>query len=179
MEERVIKTGEYTIPAGMDAEIKDGKVIVREKESEDEMIRKDIVVSVELRLTQSEKAEIYAYLEKLKESLHISETCKENADSFTKDLENNPQTSAAILRHYLVWSENSEEDCPYTWKVLAGAIMDGIKALEEQKPSEELMEVDLEKEIIRYQREDMERDTTVRDVARHFYELGLNARKEE
>jgi hypothetical protein len=29
-------------------------------------------------------------------------------------------------------------------------------------------EVDLEKEIIRYQREDMDRDTTVRDVARHF-----------
>ena len=40
-------------------------------------------------------------------------------------------------------------------------------------------EVDLEKEIIRYQREDMDRDTTVRDVARHFYKLGLKARKEE
>ena len=37
--------------------------------------------------------------------------------------------------------------------------------------------VDLEKEIIRYQREDMDRDTTVGDAARHFYKLGLNARK--
>lgn len=42
-----------------------------------------------------------------------------------------------------------------------------------------MKEVDLEKEIIRYQREDMDRDTTVGDVARHFYELGRNTRKEE
>lgn len=41
--------------------------------------------------------------------------------------------------------------------------------------AQEKSEFDLEKEIIRYQREDMDRDTTVRDVARHFYELGLNA----
>lgn len=45
--------------------------------------------------------------------------------------------------------------------------------------AQEKSESDLEKEIIRYQREDMDRDTTVRDVARHFYELGLKARKEE
>lgn len=49
-----------------------------------------------------------------------------------------------------------------------------IDSLQQEQP-----EVDLEKEIIRYQREDMDRDTTVKDVARHFYELGLNARKEE
>ena len=52
--------------------------------SEDERIRKDIVAAVEMRgdLTQGRKSEIYAYLEKQKESLHISETCKENVDSF-------------------------------------------------------------------------------------------------
>lgn len=49
-----------------------------------------------------------------------------------------------------------------------------IATLQQEQP-----EVDLEKEIIRYQREDMVRDTTVGDVARHFYKLGLNARKEE
>lgn len=43
---------------------------------------------------------------------------------------------------------------------------------------QEQSEVDLDKEIIRYQREDMDRDTTVRDVARHFFELG-KAKKEE
>ena len=47
-----------------------------------------------------------------------------------------PRSSAEILRHYLCWAENSEEDCPYTWKDLADAIMDGIKALDEQKPAE-------------------------------------------
>lgn len=44
---------------------------------------------------------------------------------------------------------------------------------------QEQPEVDLEKEIIRYQREDMDRDTTVADVARHFNELGHNARKDK
>lgn len=48
-----------------------------------------------------------------------------------------------------------------------------IISIQQEQP-----EVDLEKEIIRYQREDMDRDTTIRDVARHFYNLGLNARKE-
>ena len=55
-----------------------------------------------------------------------------------------------------------------------------LKSLRPQphwKPSEEQPEVDLEKDIIRYQREDMDRDTTVGDVARHFYELGLKARE--
>ena len=53
-------------------------------------------------------------------------------------------------------------------------IYDAIDSLQQEQP-----EVDLEKEIIRYQREDMDRDTTVKDVAHHFYELGFNARKEE
>ena len=34
---------EYTIPQGYEAEIKDGKVIVRKAESEDEKIRKEII----------------------------------------------------------------------------------------------------------------------------------------
>lgn len=38
-----LKGWEYTIPEGMEAEIKDGKIIVREKESEDERIRKEII----------------------------------------------------------------------------------------------------------------------------------------
>ena len=42
-----LKGWEYTIPEGMEAEIKDGKVIVREKESEDEKIRKEIISFIE------------------------------------------------------------------------------------------------------------------------------------
>lgn len=41
------------------------------------------------------------------------------------------------------------------------------------KHRQEQLEADLEKEIMRYQREDMDRDTTVRDVARHFAEWGV------
>ena len=58
--------------------------------------------------------------------------------------------------------------------IVLDKLEDFVTSLQQEQP-----EVDLEKEIIRYQREDMDRDTTVRDVAHHFYKLGLNARKEE
>jgi hypothetical protein len=47
------------------------------------------------------------------------------------------------------------------------------KYLQQEQP-----EVELEKEIIRYRREDMDRDTTVGDVARHFYGLRNHALEE-
>jgi hypothetical protein len=60
---------EYTIPEGYEAEIKDGKVIVKKKESEDEKIRKAII-----RLLQNggymepqDKEKAFAWLEKQKE----------------------------------------------------------------------------------------------------------------
>lgn len=43
----------------------------------------------------------------------------------------------------------------------------------------EAKDVDLKKEIMKYQREIYDRDTTVRDVAKHFFELGLKAQKGE
>lgn len=52
-----------------------------------------------------------------------------------------------------------------------------FKAGAEWMASRVQSEGDLEKEIMQYQREDMDRDTTVKDVARHFYELGRNTRK--
>ena len=54
-----------------------------------------------------------------------------------------------------------------------------IRERDKARIQQEQQEADLEKEIIRYQREDMDQDTTVRDVAKHFYKLGLNVRKEE
>ena len=39
---------EFTIPEGMEAEIKDGKVILKRKESEDERIRKEIIRIVDV-----------------------------------------------------------------------------------------------------------------------------------
>lgn len=41
--------------------------------------------------------------------------------------------------------------------------------------SHDVKGVDLEKEIMRYQREIYDRDTTVKDVAKHFFKLGLMA----
>lgn len=55
--------------------------------------------------------------------------------TYEDDFVSEHKTSLEILKHYLIWAENSEEDCPYTWKELAAAIKDGITALE-QKPAE-------------------------------------------
>lgn len=62
---------------------------------------------------------------------------------------------------------------PYPNKVCKDYTYSVMK--EQEQPE---VELELEKEIIRYQREDMDRDTTVRDVAHHFYKLGLNAKKD-
>lgn len=92
------------------------------KESEGERIRKEIISALKFANDGGIYDKHIAYLEKQKEQKPVAGE--------------NPQTSAEILRHYLVWAGNSEEDCPYTWKTLADAIRDGIKALEEQKPAE-------------------------------------------
>ena len=49
-----LKGWEYTIPDGMEAEIKDDKVIVREKESEDERIRKELISLVRMHVTEND-----------------------------------------------------------------------------------------------------------------------------
>lgn len=58
---------ELTIPDGMEAFIKDGKVIVREKESEDERIRTRLIALVEAFGQGEYKDEMLVYLEKQKE----------------------------------------------------------------------------------------------------------------
>ena len=68
-----LKGWEYTIPEGYEAEIKDGKVVVREKESKDERIRKDLIESIKIgkrtgiTFTDSAAEEYIAWLEKQKE----------------------------------------------------------------------------------------------------------------
>ena len=71
-----LKGFEYTIPEGFEAEIKDGKVVIRPKESDDERIRKDLIAVFNM-IKEKEglgaswsgiKVEkIIAYLEKQKE----------------------------------------------------------------------------------------------------------------
>ena len=63
---------EYTIPEGMEAEIKDGKVIIKKAESEDERIRKELKEAFEAYDIESTWngipiRSIFAWLEKQKE----------------------------------------------------------------------------------------------------------------
>jgi len=57
------------------------------KESEDERLANQLINLVqsagEVLLVPTNKEELIGWIKKCKESLHISETCKENADSFT------------------------------------------------------------------------------------------------
>ena len=60
---------EYTIPEGYEAEIKDGKVIIKKKESEDERIRKELIAAFQNGVTYNQiskaRAKDYiAWLEK-------------------------------------------------------------------------------------------------------------------
>lgn len=70
-----LKGWEYTIPEGMEAVIKDGKIIVREQESEDERIRKVITEIVEqsniIGLHGISREKMFAWLEKQKEQKPI------------------------------------------------------------------------------------------------------------
>ena len=74
-----LKGWEYTIPEGMEAEIKDGKIVVREKESEDERIRKATIKLLNRTIALPAITEIDGirveqmidYLEKQKEPLPI------------------------------------------------------------------------------------------------------------
>lgn len=97
-----LKGGEYTIPDGMDAEIKDGKIIVKERESEDEVIRKAIlgltyIDGIEPILTKCSitAQDIRAYLEKQK-----------NRGPLTKEEE-------YILYRIIEFLE--DETCPSEW----------------------------------------------------------------
>jgi hypothetical protein len=77
--------------------LKDYETIFPElRESEDERIRKAIVHLLEvasdaylIEATGFKKEQFLSYLEKQKESLHISETCKENAEYFTSQCGDN------------------------------------------------------------------------------------------
>lgn len=64
--------GEWAVPEGYEAEIKDGKIIVRKKESEDETIRKNIISFLESHVPDSPtscigKTQMINWLERQKE----------------------------------------------------------------------------------------------------------------
>ena len=147
----------YTIPKGMKAEIRDGKVIIKRKESRDERIRKAIVALIE-DLQQSDKnfadvelTDMLAWLEKQKINTEGDfgrgydcgyEACLNSygAEFFEKQKEQKPR-----------WEINN----PYTTKWTKEMIDEKFeKLVEEFNPewSEEDKPVDLEKFIEKAQR---------------------------
>lgn len=76
---------EYTIPQGFEAEIKDGKVIVRKAESEDEKIRRELLIDVP-KVFPSDKAYRYiAWLEKCAPKTHndVGQYIKLNCEPYS------------------------------------------------------------------------------------------------
>ena len=111
------------------------------RESEDEKIIEELIEYLTVTrqidfVSRPDRQRWITYLEKQKESLHIPETCKENANSFTGELEKE-------FEKYL--SENIEFD-------RAGSAMDKWN------------------EGCHLNRNNLE------DIARYFYELGLNSK---
>ena len=71
------------------------------------------------------------------------------------------------------YPSDSEHD--YLCRIEEGAYKNSIHIIN----SLEVKEVDLEKEVMRYLREIYDRDTTVKDVAKHFFKFGLKTQKGE
>ena len=88
-----LKGWEYTIPEGMEAEIKDGKIVVREKESEDERIRMKLYHTVLGTPDTSDwfndisKDAMLAYLEKQKEHSMSTEETELNSLAFLSQMD--------------------------------------------------------------------------------------------
>lgn len=131
-----LKGWEYTIPEGMEAVIKDCKIIVREKESKDERIRKALIQHIKYNVSVISgwrKEELIAWLEK-QGSQNL-----DNSEKICKD-EQNPAWSEEneyVYNEILKRVENKklyEHDLEYIYKWL--------KALKERcawKPSDEQM----------------------------------------
>lgn len=92
-------------------------------ESDDERIRKELIdyilYKVGPHITEEQEHRWVSWLEKQKESLHIPESCKENADSFTdederiikeiRDLLVNACEADRRYPHLLAWLEKQKE----------------------------------------------------------------------
>ena len=124
------------------------------------------------------------YEKKYNDALHLAKSyygkgCNEFLDTiFTELSESEDERINKAIQKYLDWLTAYPIYAPigeYSIRDMLHYLYNLERKQKEQK--QEQKEVDLEKEIIRYQREDMDRDTTVGDVARHFYELGLKARE--
>lgn len=107
--------GEWAIPEGYEAEIKDGKIIVRKKESEDERMRKSLIEY--LKTKDHECDHWIAYLEKQKERGPLTKEEEYTLQRIIEQLE--------------------DEGCPQSWKDLLYDIYNlPYEKQNEKKPAE-------------------------------------------
>ena len=136
-----LKGWEYTIPEGMEAIIKDGKVIVREKESEEERIRKELINFILYKakgVSEEQEHSWVVYLEKQKEQ-NPAEWSKEDREMLTRCVAAIPVQGDEImptsylnkLRNWLEslskrlnlqskreWNEENKKDIDYIIQIL-------------------------------------------------------------
>ena len=101
---------EYTIPKGYTAEIVDGKVIVKKKESEGEKIRKNCIHFLELQKAHhadtSEIDDCIAYLEKQKEQKIVQSDNKRDKSSQLAVAHAVEQTKSLLEK----WEKQKEQE---------------------------------------------------------------------
>lgn len=87
-----LKGWEYTIPENMEAEIKDGKIIVKQKESEDERIRKEImhyILYCADGISEEQEIKWIAYLEKhIRKDEEVKEIEDKSIESLNEAVKN-------------------------------------------------------------------------------------------
>lgn len=140
-----LKGWEYTIPENMEAEIKDGKIIVKQKESEDEKIRKELLEEIayivpkdyecdsegQTLMAYQERIDKYrAYLEKQKEP-HYSPLCNTVKDKIREYMANHFIADAVVKTDM---------------KSIVNAMEEGVRlGKEEQKRTEGDNETEIQK----------------------------------
>ena len=100
-----LKGWEYTIPEGMEAVIKDGKIIVREKENEDERIRKEIISFIQDDIDEINLKVSGDYDDRDEDDIAHQNWCKKAIAWLEKQGEKNKHTKhpdmVANLKEYL------------------------------------------------------------------------------
>ena len=124
-----LKGWEYTIPENMEAEIKDGKIIVREKENEDEKIRKQIIgfFSGRYALCNINTKEAIAYLEKQKEQ-KPAEWSEENEERLDSIIESYKE----LLKDYKACHDI--DYIPYNSNTVIRNVVDDVNFLKSLRP---------------------------------------------
>lgn len=175
-----LKGWEYTIPENMEAEIKDGKIIVKQKESEDERIRKQLIgfLSGRYALCNINTKDAIAYLERQKERGPLSKDEEYTLARIIEYLEDNdcPSEWKNLLHDVYSLLYQKEQEPMHFLEIPAG----DIAPAEEESPfdEDEFLDGELSAFLQNYDKE-YDDDAAVSDVARHFYEIGKKQKEQK